>query len=38
MLIANPGEDLRSSNLKEVNMKEVIYSSFLAMRERITEH
>ncbi|MCY0882373.1 MAG: hypothetical protein OWQ50_00815 [Acidianus infernus] len=38
ILIANPGEDLRSSNLKEVNMKEVIYSSFLAMKERITEH
>jgi hypothetical protein len=32
-----PGEELRLNNLKEVGFKEVIYSSFLAMKERIFE-
>ncbi|MFP3202492.1 MAG: hypothetical protein RXR43_09680 [Sulfolobus sp.] len=37
VLVAMPGEELRLNNLKEVGFKEVIYSSFLAMKERIFE-
>ncbi|WP_236753494.1 hypothetical protein [Acidianus sp. HS-5] len=37
MLIANPRDDIRTRNLREVNMREVLYSSFLAVTERIRE-
>ena len=37
MLISRPGDKLTTTNLKEVNIREVIYSSFLAIYERITE-
>jgi len=37
MLISNPGDKLTTTNLKEVSMREVMYSSFLAIYERIRE-
>jgi len=37
MLISKPGDKLTTTNLKEVNMREVMYSSFLAISERIRE-
>jgi len=35
ILVSNVGEKLSTENLKEANLREVIYSSFLAMYERI---
>jgi len=37
MLISKPDNKLTTKNLKEVNMREVMYSSFLAIYERIRE-
>lgn len=37
IFVSNVGEKLSMENLKEANMREVIYSSFLAIYERIRE-